>query len=47
MTGVILADQVKGLDWRTRNAVYDCTLHEMAIAEVFQKLETLLAPEEE
>lgn len=47
VTGVILADQVKNLDWPIRNAVYVCTLPEVVIAEVLQKLGTLLESEGE
>jgi mRNA interferase MazF len=43
VTGVVLSDQVKNLDWRVRNAVYLCTLPMKTVAEVLRKLETLLA----
>jgi mRNA interferase MazF len=42
VSGVILADQVKSLDWRARNAELICTLPEETITEVLQKLGTLL-----
>jgi len=41
-TGVILADQVKNLDWRSRNASFFCELPEDTVEEVLQKLSTLL-----
>lgn len=42
-TGVILADQVKSLDWHARDATYICTLPESVVTAVLQRLETLLA----
>ena len=44
VTGVILSDQVKSLDWRARNAGFICTLPSATITEVLQKLNTLVAP---
>jgi mRNA interferase MazF len=41
--GAILSDQVKSLDWRIRNAELLCTLHARTIAEILQKLNTLLS----
>ncbi len=43
VSGVILADQVKSLDWRARQADYSCVLPVATIAEVLAKLNTLLA----
>ena len=40
--GVILADRVKSLDWRAREAELMCTLPAEAIAEVLQKIRVLL-----
>ncbi len=40
--GVILADQVKSLDWRAREAELICTLSEETVTEVLQKLGVLL-----
>ncbi|HMQ53140.1 MAG TPA: endoribonuclease MazF [Anaerolineae bacterium] len=40
--GVILADQVKSLDWRMRRAEYLTTIPEAVLEEVMQKLKTLL-----
>jgi len=41
--GAILSDQVKSLDWRIRNAELLCKLPAVTIAEVLQKLNTLLS----
>lgn len=41
--GVILADQVKSLDWRARNVERICILPPDTIAGVFRKLNTLLS----
>src|SRR4051794_29648952 len=43
VTGAILSDQVKNLDWRARNATFICTLPAMTITIVLQKLNTLVA----
>ena len=43
VTGAILSDQVKSLDWRARNASFICTLPSATITEVLQKLNTLVA----
>jgi len=43
IVGVILADQVKSLDWRARRAEWICTLPQATVAEVLGKLSTLLA----
>ena len=42
VAGVILSDQVKNLDWRTRGAEFVCALPEATIKEVLNKLLTLL-----
>jgi mRNA interferase MazF len=42
VTGVVLSDQVKSLDWRARNARFACKLPRATVDEVFQKLLTLL-----
>jgi mRNA interferase MazF len=44
VTGAVLSDQVKSLDWRSRNAELICALPAGTISEVLQKLVTLLAP---
>lgn len=43
VSGVILADQIKSLDWRVRNAEWICTLPPRVAVEVLQKLGTLLS----
>lgn len=42
ITGVILADQLKSLDWRVRQAELIGKLPEPTLSEVFAKLKTLL-----
>jgi mRNA interferase MazF len=44
VTGAILSDQVKSLNWRARNATFICRLPAATVATVLQKLNTLLAP---
>lgn len=44
VTGVILADQVKSLDWRVRNTDFMCNLPATTVNEVLHKLNTLLRP---
>jgi mRNA interferase MazF len=44
VTGTILADQVKSLDWHARRAELIGTLPEETITEVIQKLRTLTKP---
>lgn len=43
VSGVILADQIKSLDWRVRDAEWICTLPPRVVVEVLQKLGTLLS----
>ena len=43
VTGAILSDQVKSLDWRARNASFICSLPPPTITEVLQKLTTLVS----
>lgn len=43
VTGAILSDQVKSLDWRARKVEYICVLPEATMTEVLQKLNTLLS----
>ncbi|HUS88232.1 MAG TPA: endoribonuclease MazF [Desulfosporosinus sp.] len=40
--GVILADQIKNLDWVSRSARFSCKLPEEILQEVILKFETLL-----
>lgn len=42
IAGAILSDQVKSLDWRARHAEPACALPEDTVAEVLQKLGTLI-----
>ena len=44
MSGVVLADQVKSLDWRARRAELAARLPAMSLAEVIGKLMALLEP---
>ena len=43
VSGVILADQIKSLDWHVRDAEWICTLPPRVVMEVLQKLGTLLS----
>ena len=43
VTGAILADQVKSLDWRARRAKRICALPDEIVAEVLAKLNVLVA----
>ena len=42
VTGVILADQVKNLDWRVRKAEFICQIPQTTLQRILQKLHTLL-----
>jgi mRNA interferase MazF len=42
LSGVILSDQVKSLDWKARKAEFQCKLPAEAHHEVVQKLHTLI-----
>lgn len=42
--GVILSDQAKSLDWRSRKAEFLCKAPSEIVTEVLQKLERLVAP---
>lgn len=42
VTGAVLSDQVKCLDWQTCSAELICTLPEETITQVLQKLGTLI-----
>lgn len=41
-TGVVLADQIKSLDWQARKATRICIVPEEIIAQVMQRLQLLL-----
>lgn len=43
VAGAVLADQLKSLDWRARDATFVCTLPATATREVLQKVGLLLA----
>jgi mRNA interferase MazF len=43
ISDVVLADQVKNLDWRVRQAELACTVPQSVVAEVLGKLNALLA----
>ena len=42
VSGVVLADQVKSLDWRARRARFCCTVPTAIVAEVLRKLAPLI-----
>ena len=42
VSGVILSDQLRSLDWRARNATFICKLPDDVIKEVIDKAGTLL-----
>ncbi|HOV21985.1 MAG TPA: endoribonuclease MazF [bacterium] len=42
ITGAILSDQIKSLDWQARKAKFICTLPVETIHEVLEKLSVLL-----
>ncbi len=43
VTGAVLADQIRNLDWRAREADWICTLPAATVATVLGKLNTLLS----
>ena len=43
VTGAVLSDQVKSLDWQTRNAELICSLPEEIVSQVLQKLGVLVS----
>ena len=43
LDGVVLADQVRSLDWKTRRASRICDLPATSIEEILGKLETLIS----
>lgn len=42
VSGAVLSDQVKSLDWRARKAQFICKLPDDVVEQVLQKLATLL-----
>ncbi len=47
VTGVILADQVRNVDWQARRAEFIGKLNEETLSEVWEKVKALLSPEQE
>ena len=43
VTGAVLSDQVKSLDWQARNAELICHLPEDTVSQVLQKLKALVS----
>jgi mRNA interferase MazF len=43
VSGVILADQIKSLDWKSRNAEFNCNAPYDVVNLVIEKLATLLS----
>ena len=43
IAGVVLADQIKSLDWRARKAEYICTLPAETTGDVIEKISLLIA----
>lgn len=46
VTGVVLADQVKSLDWTVRQCTRICTIPDAAVVQVLRRLSTLLGERE-
>jgi len=42
VSGAVLSDQVKSLDWKVRKAEFSCRLPSQAFSEVVQKLSALI-----
>jgi mRNA interferase MazF len=45
VTGAILADQLKSLDWRVRQAKYACGVPKEVLSEAIEKILALIDPE--
>lgn len=45
VAGVVLADQVKNLDWRARKAVRICSVPNEVVSQVLRRLHALLGEE--
>ena len=43
VTGAVLSDQVKSLDWKARQAELICRLPKGTVVEIMQKLSTLIS----
>ena len=44
VSGAVLADQIKSLDWRARKAELLCDLPPVTVSEILGKVNVLLAP---
>ena len=44
ISGVILSDQIRSLDWKTRKAEFICKLPQIALTETLNKIDVLLNP---
>ena len=42
VSGVVLADQIKSLDWRARRARFECRAERQVVGEVLEKVNVLL-----
>ncbi len=47
VTGVVLADQMKSLDWQSRRAEFICTPPTALLQDVVEKAVALLQPEDD
>jgi mRNA interferase MazF len=47
LSGVVLSDQLKNLDWQDRHAEFVCTPDEELLKDVVEKALALLSPEED
>lgn len=43
-TGVVLADQIKSVDWRRRSAEFICRATDDVLADVMDKISLLISP---
>ena len=43
VSGVILSDQIKSMDWKARNTAFICSLPRSVIQQVLEKAKTLLS----
>ena len=44
ISGLILSDQIKSLDWKTRKSKFICKLPKVALKETLNKINALLNP---
>ena len=44
ISGVILSDQIKNLDWKTRKAEYICKLPDLVFKDILNKINVLINP---